>query len=181
MYHVTTPLWGKCEDETHTPKSGNLESSWTPKNSKLDCRGQNNLHWGVIYTIGKGLKFRCPKWPRMSHLDIYSISYGRKKGRKSNWQFDSRPLKVGNRPDPCVCRWSETHCWKSLEESYKFALNLIAIRGLSWGLWAPKVPEVQTGIVSGLLLGSSGTKNHLDVGPVGKCREYYMGEGGGFP
>jgi hypothetical protein len=21
---VATPLWGKCEDETHTPKSGNL-------------------------------------------------------------------------------------------------------------------------------------------------------------
>jgi hypothetical protein len=26
---VATPLWAKCEDETHTPKSGNLESSKT--------------------------------------------------------------------------------------------------------------------------------------------------------
>jgi hypothetical protein len=32
-------------------------------------------------------------------LDICSTSYGKKKGRKSNCQFDSRPLKVGNRPD----------------------------------------------------------------------------------
>jgi hypothetical protein len=23
---VATPLWGKCEDETHTPESGNLKS-----------------------------------------------------------------------------------------------------------------------------------------------------------
>jgi hypothetical protein len=32
---VTTPLWAKCEDETHTPKSGDLESSGTPKTQSL--------------------------------------------------------------------------------------------------------------------------------------------------
>jgi len=41
-----------------------------------------------------------------------------------------------------------------------------------------KVSGVQIGTISGLLLGSHGTKNHSDVGAVGKCREYYMGEGG---
>ncbi len=35
-------------------------------------------------------------------------------------------------------------------------------------------------IVSGLLLGSPGTKNHSDVGAMESYREYYMGEGGGF-
>ncbi len=35
--------------------------------------------------------------------------------------------------------------------------------------------------VSGLLLGSPETKNHLDVGTMERCKEYYMGEGGGFP
>jgi hypothetical protein len=39
----------------------------------------------------------------MGHLDICSTSYSKKKGQESNWQFDSRPLKVGNRPDPNVC------------------------------------------------------------------------------
>jgi hypothetical protein len=24
MRHVATPLWGKCEDATYTPQSGNL-------------------------------------------------------------------------------------------------------------------------------------------------------------
>ncbi len=33
---VATPLWAKCEDETHTPKGGNLESAWTPATSELD-------------------------------------------------------------------------------------------------------------------------------------------------
>jgi hypothetical protein len=127
-----------------TPKSGKLESSGAPENSELDYRGQNTLHWGVLYTVGKVLKFTCPKWPRMSHLDICSTSYGRKKGRESNWQFDSRPLKVGNRPNPGVCRWSATHHWKALEERYNFALDFIPIGGWSQELWAPKVSGVQT-------------------------------------
>ncbi len=33
----------------------------------------------------------------------------------------------------------------------------------------------------GLLLGSPGTKNHLDVAAVERYKVYYMGEGGGFP
>jgi hypothetical protein len=62
---------------------------------------------------------------------IWSTCYGKKKGRESNWQFDSRPLKVGNRSDPGRCRGSAIHPWKALEENYKFALDLIPIRGLS--------------------------------------------------
>ncbi len=67
---VATPLWAKCEDETHTPKSGDLESFETPKNSELDCRGQNTSHWGVLYTVEKVLKCRCLKWARIVHLNI---------------------------------------------------------------------------------------------------------------
>jgi hypothetical protein len=37
------------------------------------------------------------------------------------------------------------------------------------------------GTVSGLHLGSLGKKSHLDVASVRSCREYYKGEGGGFP
>jgi hypothetical protein len=161
---VATPLWGKCEDETHTPKSGNLESSRTPATSELNRRGQNTSPWGVLYTVGKALKCRCRKWPRMSHLDTCNTSYGQKKGRESNWQFDSRPQKVGNRPDPSVCRWSATNRWKALEESYKFASDLIPIRGLSRELWVPKVLGVQTETVSGLLFGSPENKSDLDAG-----------------
>jgi hypothetical protein len=44
----------------------------------------------------------------------------------------------------------------------------------------PKVPGVQIETISRLFLGSPGTKAHLDVSAVGKRREHYMGEGGGF-
>jgi hypothetical protein len=178
---VATPLWVKCEDETHTPKSGNLESSGTPENLEFEFRGQKTLHWGVLYTIGKVLKYRCPKWPRMSHLDIYSPSCGQKKGQESNWQFDSQPLKVGNLPESDICKWSATWRWKAFKESYKIALDLIPIRSLSKKLWMPKVSGVQTGTISRLLLGSLGKKCHSDVASTRSYKEYYKGEGGGFP
>jgi hypothetical protein len=55
----------------------------------------------------------------------------KRKVESQNWQFDSRPLKVGNRPDPDAYKWSATHRWKVFNESYKFALHLIPIGGLS--------------------------------------------------
>jgi hypothetical protein len=167
---VATPLWAKCEGEAHTPKSGKLESSGTPKNLELEFRGQNTSHCGVLGVIGKVLKWKCPKWPRMSCLDIYSPSYGQKKGRESNWQFDSRPLKVGNRPLPDICRRIATWRSKALEESYNFGLDLAPIEVGSWEIWAPKVPELQPRIVSGLPKRSPGKKNHLDVASAESCR-----------
>jgi hypothetical protein len=104
-----------------------------------------------------------------------------KKGRESNWQFDSRPLKVGNRPLLDVCSRSVTRRWKALDEIYNFGWNLVPIRARGDKLWFPKVPGVQTGTVSGLHLGSPGKKSHLDVASVRSYREYYKGEGGGFP
>ncbi len=50
---VATPLLEECEDDTHTPEMGTWEPSRTPKNLELDCRGQNTLHWGVLYNIRK--------------------------------------------------------------------------------------------------------------------------------
>jgi len=141
---MSQPHFGaKCEDETHTPKVGDLESSETPECLEFDRRGQNTSDWGVPSVIGKVLNCRCPKWPRIGHLDICSPSYGQKKGRESNWQFDSRPLKVGNRPLLNVCRWSAMRRWKALKESYNFGLDLIPIRGRSQELWVSKVSGVQ--------------------------------------
>jgi hypothetical protein len=137
----------ECEDDTHIPEMGTWVSSGTFKNLELDCKGQNTSPWGVFYTFGKVLKCKCRKWPRMNHSDIYNTSYVQKKGRKSNWW----PLKARNRPGPGVCRWSVTHYWKALKESYKFASDLIPIGGLSKELWTTKVPGIKTGTVSGLL------------------------------
>jgi hypothetical protein len=121
------PTLAKCEDETHTPKVGDLESSGTPESLEFDSKGKNTSPWGVLGVIGKILKCRCPKWPRIGHLDICSPSYGQKKGRESNCQFDSRPLKVRNRPTPDM-RWgSATWRWKALEEGYKFGSGLVPI------------------------------------------------------
>jgi hypothetical protein len=96
-------------------------------------------------------------------------------------QFDFRPEKVGNRPDLLVCRRLVTYHWKALDEGYNFALDHISIKGLLAKLWGSKVAGIPIWAISGLPLGSPETKNHLDVGPMERCRVYYKGEGGGFP
>ncbi len=126
-------------------KSEDLKSFGTPECLELDKKAQNTSHWGVLGVIGKVLKRRCRKWPRIGHLDICSPSYGRKKGRESNWQFDSRPLKVGNRPLPDLRIESTIRHWKDLDAGYKFGSDLVAIRRRSRELWAPKVPGLCPG------------------------------------
>jgi hypothetical protein len=68
-----------------------------------------------------------------------------------------------------------TYRWKDLDKGYNFALNFIAIRGLHRKLCALKVAGVPVVAISGFSLGSPGTKSHLDVAPVERCRVYYKG------
>jgi hypothetical protein len=104
-----------------------------------------------------------------------------KEGQESNCQFDSRPQKVGNRAFSDVWFRSATWSWKALDESYNFALDRIAIRGLLAKLWGSEVPGVPFGAISGLPLGSPGKNSHLDVASVESCRVYCKGKGGAFP
>ncbi len=170
----------------HEPSHSQVNShvgSWsperTPKSSERNCNGQNSSPQGNLYIIRKLLKRRCLKWARIAHLNICNTSYGQKNGRESNWQFDSRPLKIGNPLDFRAWRWRATYCWKALDEGYKFAWDLIAITGLHKKLCALKFTRVPVVAISGL--GSLETKNHLDVAPMERHKVYYEGEGGGFP
>jgi hypothetical protein len=175
-------VWGN--EPSHSQVNSHV-GTWsperTPKILECDCRGQNSLPRRVLYIIGKLLKCRCLKWARMAHLDIWNTSYGQKKGRESNWQFDSRPLKVGNRPNLLSYRQCATYRWKALNEGYNFSSDFIAIKGLHKKLCALKVARVPVDAISGLPLWSPGTKSHLDVAPVERHKVYYKGEGGGFP
>jgi hypothetical protein len=49
------------------------------------------------------------------------------------------------------------------------------------GVMSSQSPETPTGTILGLQLGSPGKKSHLNVVSAEWRREYYMGEGGGFP
>jgi hypothetical protein len=146
-----------------------LESQWIPESSKCDCRGQNPSARRFFYIIGKLSKRRCLKWARIARLDIWNTSYDRKKSRESNWQFDSWPLKVRNRPDFLACRQRATHRWKALDEGYNFVLDFIANGGLHAKLCSPKVVGVPVVEISGLPLGSPGTKRPFGCGPHGEA------------
>jgi hypothetical protein len=107
------------------------------------------------------LKHRCLKWARMTHLDIWNTSYGQKKGRESNWQFYSRPLKVKNQPNFLACRWRAIYRWKAPDGGYNFASDLISIRGMYTKLWGSQVARVPTLAISRLPFGCPETKKTI--------------------
>jgi hypothetical protein len=166
----------------NTSKSRESESSGTPECSELDSKAQNTSPWGVLGVIGKVLKCRCPKWPRIGHLDICSPSYGQKKGRESNWQFDSRPLKVGIDLFPT---WSPGVRHGVGNFSLR-AIRLVQtslrseVGARSYGCPKSRESNWDTfGTISGLHFGSPGNLCHLDVAPTGRRRVYYREYGGG--
>jgi hypothetical protein len=127
-------------------------------------QGSNLLKFRRSWCHGKFLNCRCPKWPRMSHLDICSPSYGQKKGRESNWQFDSRPLKVRNRPRS---RRALGECDMSLERSQQGLQDWFRPRPdprSGRGVMAVQSPGSPTGTHSGQFRDSiSGVPGKCDI------------------
>jgi hypothetical protein len=140
-------IWGSMSEWTLTlPRQlplWEMESQWTPKISKSNFRGQNSMTCGVIYIIGKLLEHRCLKWAK-------------KKGRKSNYQFDSQREKIKNWSDLLGYRGHATYHWKALNENYNFAWDCILIRSLLARLWGSKVAGVPTSAILGFPFGSLG-------------------------
>jgi hypothetical protein len=68
------------------------------------------------------------------------------------------------------CRRRATYRWKDLDESYNFASDRVAIRGLLTKLFGFKVTGVLSGAVSGLPRGSPETKRPFRCGPRGEVQ-----------
>jgi len=171
--NVSQPSFGQVWGWSPTlGKSEDLESSGTPECLGFDSKAQNTWHWGVLGVIGKVLKRRYRKWPRIGHLDICRPSYGQKKGREPKSQEST-----SSRPPNRECDTSLERSRRGLQVWFKLR------RDQTWqsGVMSAQSPGTPPGTISGLQLGSPGKKSHLDVVPEMWHREYYMGEGGGFP
>ncbi len=69
-FFVATLLWPSVGVKPNTWKKLGLESFGTPKSSEDDLEDQNTSHWGVLGVIGKVLKRRYRKCPRILDLDM---------------------------------------------------------------------------------------------------------------
>jgi hypothetical protein len=140
------PTLAKCGGEAqHLEKLGIWSPLGLPNVQSSTARGKTPRIRVFLVSLEKVLKHRYRKCPRIGNSDICSPSYGQKKGRESNWQFDSRPLKVGNRCLPNIRSKRATWRWKDLDEGYNFGLDLVAIQVCSRELWRFKVPRVPSG------------------------------------
>jgi hypothetical protein len=173
---MSQPYFGQVWGWTLTlGKSEDLESSGTPECLGFNIKAQNTLHWGDLGVIGKVLKRRYRKWPRIDHLDICNPSYGQKKGRDSNWQFDSQPLKV--RID--LFSTSELRVQYVVGKISTRATSLVLTSSQSnFAIGSYELPKSRDsnrdsfGTISGLQLGSPRKKSHLDVVSAEWCEPY---------
>jgi len=136
VQNCRNPTLAKCGGEAQHLETVRI---WSPPGlpnvQSSTARPKTPRIGGVLGVIGKVLKLRYQKCPRILDLEFCKLSYGQKKGRESNWQFDSWPLKVGNRPVPDVRFGSAIRRWKDLDEGYNFGSDLVAIRGQGEELW----------------------------------------------
>jgi hypothetical protein len=76
-----------------------------------------------------------------------------------------------------VCNIALEISWWGLQLWFRPRCN----RTLQSGVMAVQSSRSPAGIISGLHFGGPGNLRHLDVACMASCKEYYMGEGGGFP
>jgi hypothetical protein len=143
----------------HTPKSAGECEGMSPRILKyiptlgigipLDFQkfkkwfeGWKLLDWRFPYIVGKFLRHRCLNWTCIIQLNIYDTSCGQKKDQESKCQFDSWPLKIGNRLELRACKRHGTYHWKIFNKGYNFAQDIVSIRGLQKKLWASKVAGI---------------------------------------
>jgi hypothetical protein len=150
-------MWGM---NPHTAK-------WIPTLELQRAIAVVKIHWIEEFLISLESSWNVDVWNGLT-LFIWilkNISYGQKNGQKSNYQFDSWPLKVGNHLNSFTCRWCATYLLKALNEGYNFALELILIRGLQEKLWASKIAEVPILGISGLPTWESWDKMTFECWP----------------
>ncbi len=82
--------------------------------------------------------------------------------------FNSRPEKVGSRPDLICYRQHVTYRWKPLDEGYNFASDRTSIRSLLEKVMGSKVAGVLAGAISGLPFRSPGREKPFGCGARGE-------------
>jgi len=93
------------------------------------------------------------------------------------------------RPEVKLAAWLWTiKSWESTRFPCVQITCKIPLESSQWGLklcFRPHLNQRSTHKVMALQICGSpnlpGTKSHLDVGPMERCKVYYKGEGGGFP
>jgi hypothetical protein len=177
--HICTPR--SVREWTHTFPSGlsfwELESLWSFE-FQISISGVKT-HWieELFIPLENSWNVEC-KIGLHDPFEYLKHKLWKKKGQESKYQFDSHPLKVGNFFEICCCRWHATYMvGKLLMRGTPLLQSKVCIR--SYDL--PKCQESQFWEFQDSQLGNPRTKWHLDAAPMVNHREFYKGEGGGFP
>jgi hypothetical protein len=116
MFPGVQRVWGN--EPSHSQVNSHVGSwspKWTLESLEHDCRDQNPSTRRVLYIIEKKLKFRCLKWARIAHLNIWNTNYDQKKVRLLVWLLTTKSRESTR--FPCVkvaCDISLKSFWRGL-------------------------------------------------------------------
>jgi hypothetical protein len=102
MLGVAPLLWPSVGVKPNTWKSWDLESSGTPECSELDSKAQNTSHWGLLGVIGKVLKRRYRKCPRIGNSNIVAQVMGKRRAGSQTVDHEKSGIDLFPRSDLSV-------------------------------------------------------------------------------
>ncbi len=168
------PTLAKCRGEAQHSQSWGLRILRDSQMFRVRQQGPKHLALRCSWCHWKGLEVQMSKMPSHWPFGHRQPKLWAKEGRESNRQFDSRPLKVKNRPLSDLRIESAIRPWKDLDEGYNFGKTSLR---LDFAIGSYELPKFWNftrdnfRIISGLQLGSPGKKSHLDVASMERCRE----------
>jgi hypothetical protein len=158
---------------------GTWDSLGTPKSSEFDCKGQKPCIGALFISLKSYRSVDVENGLAWAIWTYAALVVVKRKGRESNWQFDSRRLLESTRPR-CVqvewgtplksSRWELQLCFRHRSDPRSKQRVIVLQSYGSRNLSSFRTPPWD-----------SCDKKPFDVGAVWRHKEYYMGEGGGFP
>jgi len=103
---------------------------------KLWLERQTSTKLGPQETMRKVMKRKCLWWPHIVHLNLICMSYNQKKGRKSNWEFDSQPRIPWKQRSNEVRLGHALHCWKDFLRAIRYFFHIFKTN-MIWKRYEP--------------------------------------------
>jgi len=152
---------------------------------KARQQGPKHLTLGCSWCRWKGLEAQISKmashWP-FGHLSPKLWAKEGPRVKLAVWLLTTKSWEsTSSRPPNWKCDTSLERWRRGLQVWFKPRRNQTSQSGVMSSQSPRDSTRDNFGTISGLQLGSPGKKSHLDVVPKTWRREYYMGEGGGFP
>jgi hypothetical protein len=179
--HCRTPTLAKCGGEAQHLQSwgfGVLRDSWM---FRAQQQGPKHLALGCSWCHWKGLETYISKMASHWSFEDLQPKLWAKEGLGVKLAVWLPTTKSQESTSSWHLIWECNITLKISQQGLQLWFKPRCDRTLQSGVMVVQSSRNPAGTISGLHFWSPNKMCHLDVGSMASCREYYMGQGGGFP